>query len=87
MDMISIRITAKPDQKSKHWNLKVGCCYEMATDEAAALIKAGIATPVEVAMKPAPGGKNIAHKSSRSNCIAGNACRRKEPPASDARRR
>ena len=58
--------------KGDHWNLKVGCQYEIADQVAEKLMASESISPViEVAMAPVPGANKRVRKSIKSNAISG----------------
>tara|TARA_R110002110_G_scaffold131141_2_gene311785 strand:- start:1525 stop:1770 length:246 start_codon:yes stop_codon:yes gene_type:complete len=70
--------------KGEHWNLKVGCHYEIADQIAANLVASESIEPViETAMAPAPGANKRVRKSFKSNSISSDPRRNQTPPTSD----
>ena len=70
--------------KGEHWNLKVGCQYEIADQIAAKLVASESIEPViETAMAPSPGANKRARKSIKSNSISSDPRRNQAPPQSD----
>ena len=70
--------------KGEHWNLKVGCQYEIADQIAAKLVASESIEPViETAMAPAPGANKRVRKNIKSNSISSNPGRDQAPPPSN----
>jgi len=67
-----------------HWNLKVGCHYEIADQIAAKLVESGSIEPViETAMQPKPGATKRVRKSDQRSDNPSDSSGSKEAPEGD----